>query len=554
MMSAVTEKRPATGSRGMVVTNHPLASAAGAEILAGGGNAVDAAVAALFTLTVVEPMMVGLFGGGFAHLRLPDGHHHVVEGQGRCPAAVGATTFTPVPNAPQASLDTVDRRNAVGRGSVAVPGNLMAWCGLLATHGRLTLAEVVDPAIRHARRGFFATRYLSECVAECASDLARDPEISAVFLPGGRPLEAGARVANPAYADTLEAIVRQGPDALYRGGLGAAVCDDMRAHGGFITESDLAGYRTSVMPALRFGYRGHEIVGPPPPCSGPLHIAQMLAILEGLPVGRLGFATADGIHLLAEVLKIAFADRRAATADPDFVPVPVDRLMSAGYAAERRAQLDMARARAWTARVGPDTDSHTTHVSVADADGRIVSATQTINSLFGARYMVPGTGIIPNNYLYVFDPRPGQANSLAPGKRVTSSMAPLIVLRDGRPRYALGLPGGLRIFPSAFQALVNLIDHRMPLQQAVEAARVWTQGGPLELEPAIDDAVAAALTGRGHDTVRVANVGGGLCAIEFHDDGTMTGASCWRADGTPVGLGGGEARAGVRFLPEAARP
>jgi gamma-glutamyltranspeptidase / glutathione hydrolase len=188
---------------------------------------------------------------------------------------------------------------------------------------------------------------------------------------------------------------------------------------------------------------------------------------------------------------------------------------------------------------------------VADRDGRIVCATQTINSLFGARYMLPATGMIPNNYLYLFDPRPGLANSLAPGKRVTSSMAPLIILKDGRPVFALGLPGGLRIFPSALQATINLIDHGMSLQEAVEAPRVWTQGYGLEIEPRTSDAVAQALRERGHEIVRVPNVAGGMCAIRFHDDGVLEGAACWRADGTPIGIGGGLARPGVRFMPEA---
>jgi len=203
--------------------------------------------------------------------------------------------------------------------------------------------------------------------------------------------------------------------------------------------------------------------------------------------------------------------------------------------------------------VAPDDGAHTTHLTVADRDAHVVCATQTINSLFGARYMVPGTGMIPNNYMYVFNPRPGLANSPAPGKRVTSSMAPLIILRDGKPCWALGLPGGLRIFPSAFQAVLNLIDHGMSLQEAVEAPRVWTQGFALELEPRIPDSVEQALQARGHDTVRVPNVAGGMCAIAFRPDGDLEGAACWRADGTPIGVSGGLARAGVRFMPEALR-
>jgi gamma-glutamyltranspeptidase/glutathione hydrolase len=548
-----TEKHPARGTRGMVVTNHPLASAAGAEMLAAGGNAVDAAIASLFALSVVEPMMVGILGGGFAHLRLPDGRHTVLEGQGRCPQAVGPTTFTPDDSTGPGSLDAVGRRNSVGREAVAVPGNLMAWCELLARHGRLSLADVVEPAIRHAERGFAATHYLADCVTDCAKDLAADPEIARIFMPGGTPIAAGARVVNAAYADTLRQVVREGPAALYSGSLGAALAEDMARHQAHLSRDDLARYRLQDLEVLRSTYRGFEIVGPPPPCSGPLHIGQMLNILEGFDVAAMGFGTAESVHLLAEVLKIAFADRAAATADPDFVPVPVARLLSREYAEQRRAGIDQRRAQAFTAGVQPGEGAHTTHLTVADRDGFIVSATQTINSLFGARYMVPGTGMIPNNYLYVFNPRPGLANSLAPGKRVTSSMAPLIILKDGQPRFALGLPGGLRIFPSAMQATVNLIDHGMSLQEAVEAPRVWTQGYSLELEPAFGDTVQAALQARGHDTLRVPNVAGGLCAIRFEADGSMEGAACWRADGTPIGVGGGPARRGVRFLPEARR-
>jgi gamma-glutamyltranspeptidase/glutathione hydrolase len=550
---AATEKRPARGSLGMVVTNHPLASAAGAEMLAAGGNAVDAAIASLFALTVVEPMMVGILGGGFAHLRLPDGTHTVLEGQGRCPQAVGDGTFTPDPAAPPGALDAVGRRNSVGRESVAVPGNLMAWCQLLERHGRLSLADVVEPAIRHAERGFAATPFLADCVTDCAADMLRDPAIARVFLPGGTPLAAGERVRNGAYADTLRTIVREGPGSLYHGAIGAAFVDDMRRHGGHLGLADLQGYRTNDLAPLRTRYRGFEIIGPPPPCSGPLHIGQMLRILEGFDLRASGAGSTDTLHRVAEAMRIAFADRAAATADPDFVPVPVERLLSAEYAALRRAQIDPARSRDWAPGVLPAEGAHTTHLTVADRDGLIVSATQTINSLFGARYMVPALGAIPNNYLYVFDPHPGRANSLAPGKRVTSSMAPLIVLREGRPRWALGLPGGLRIFPSAMQALLNLIDHGMGLQQAVEAPRIWTQGYALELEPQIPETVAAALAARGHAVLRVPNVGGGLNAIAFDDDGTMEGAACWRADGAPVGVGGGLARAGVRFLPEARR-
>ena len=547
-----TEKRSAHAAGGMVVTNHPLASAAGMQMLAAGGNAVDAAVAALFTLTVVEPMMVGILGGGFAHLRLPDGTHTVLEGQGQCPIGVGPDTFEPDPHAPPGALESIGRKHSLGRAAVATPGTLLAWCQMLERHGRMPLAEVMAPAMLHARQGFRIMPYLSECIADTAADLALDPEISSVFLPAGRALQAGERLVQSRYAESLALIAQQGAQAVYGGPLGQALVDDMARRGGHMTMQDLQGYRTRDREALRSTYRGFEIIGPPPPCAGVLHIGQMLRVLEGFDLRGIGFGTLQSTHLLAEVMKMAFADRLAVTADPDFVPVPVEQLLSQAYADQRRGQLDLGQARQWSAGdgLGQRESANTTHVTVADRDGFVVSATQTINSLFGARYMVPGTGMIPNNYLYVLDPRPDRANSLAPGKRVISSMAPLIVLREGRPVLALGLPGGLRIFPSALQAVVNLLDHGMSLQQAVEAPRIWTQGYGLELEPAFSQATAQALAARGHDILPVSNVGGGMNAIRFHDDGRLEGAACWRADGTPIGVSGGMAREGVRFLPE----
>jgi gamma-glutamyltranspeptidase / glutathione hydrolase len=549
----MTEKQPAIGTKGMVITNHPLASAAGAEMLAAGGNAIDAAIAAFFTLTVVEPMMVGILGGGMAHIRLADGTHTIIDNQGTAPAATGPSTYTPDPNASPGTMDTIGRKNAVGPTAVAVPGNLKGWCEALDRFGTFSRADVMEPAIRHASRGFRVTPYLYECVSDCAADMARDPEIARLYLPEGSPIHPGARLTTGDYAETLRDIARHGPEHLYTGPLGAHYANHMAASGGYITRNDLTRYKTITRQPIRGTYRGFEIIGPPPPSSGPLHIVQMLNILEGYDMGALGFGSVKTVHLLAEVLKIAFADRAAATADPAFVRVPVDRILSKVYAAQRRARIDLREAQAWTAEVAPETSPYTTHLTIADAAGNVVASTQTINSLFGARYVVPGTGMIPNNYMFVFDPRSDRASSIAPGKRVTSSMAPVIATKDGKPAFALGLPGGLRIFPSVMQALSNLIDHKMTVQQAVEAPRVWTQGHSLEIEGGIQDDVFNALRAMGHDTVRVPNVAGGMSAIRFHDDGTLEGAACWRADGTPIALGGGLARPGIRFRPEARR-
>jgi len=544
------EKRPANGGRGMVVTNHPLASAAGAEMLAAGGNAVDAAISALFTLTVVEPMMVGILGGGLAHIRLADGSHRIIDGLPRAPAAARPDCYRPISDTLPDYLDVEGRENTLGAKAVAAPGALLGWCEALERFGTMPLADVMEPAIRHASRGFRATPFLVECITDTAADLALDPEMAKLYVPGGTPLQAGDRLVQGDYAATLRAIAQEGPALMHGGALGRTTADYFARSGGFLGFDDLTDYRTIERAVVRGTYRGFEIVGPPPPSSGGVHVIQMLNILEGYDIAGLGFGSPTTLHLIAEALKIAFADRKAVTGDPDFVRAPVDRLIDKAYAAERRAQIDPHRAKSWGAGVAPVESANTTHITVADAAGNIVASTQTINSVFGARVIVPGTGMVANNHMHLFDPHPGHAASIAPKKRVTTSMSPVMALKGGKPAYALGLPGGLRIFGSAMQALLNLIDHGMALQEAVEAPRLWTQGHTVEVESGFPEPVRAGLRDCGHDCVVLPHVASGMNAIRFEADGSMTGAACWRADGTPVGVGGGLARAGVRFWPD----
>jgi len=407
---------------------------------------------------------------------------------------------------------------------------------------------VMQPAIRHATRGFAVTPYLSDCIESAAPDLVKDDLIARRLLPDGTPLKPGARLVQGDYAEALTLISRQGEAALHDGPLGDLLVECMEKTGGFVSREDLAGYEAVERPPIRGRYRGWDIIGPPPPAASGVHITQMLNILEGYDITCLGFGTVDTVHLLAEVLKIAFADRAEASGDPAFVKVPVERITSKAYADERRAGIDLAHARRWTGALSAMEGADTTHLTAADGRGNAVTTTQTINSLFGARFIVPGTGMVPNNYMSNFDPRPGHALSIMPGKRVTTSMSPMMAVRDGRLAYALGLPGGRKIFPAAMQALINLIDHGMTLQEAVEAPRVWTEGPVLEVEHGIPQAVRDGLAARGHKLQVMPTVAGGMNAIQFHDDGTMTGAACWRADGAAVALGGGLARAGVRFV------
>lgn len=543
-----TEKHSSRSRDGMVVSNHPLASAAGAEMLAAGGNAVDAAIATLFTLSVVEPMMVGIFGGGMAQIRMADGRHVILDGQSQAPLAASPDMFRPT----GLGYEVEGRANTHGATAVATPGTLRGWCDALARFGTMALPDVIEPAIRHARRGFVVTPYLAACAGEACPDLSRDPEARRLLTNDGAPLRAGQRLVMADYAQTLAQIAAEGPEALYTGELGARIIERLQAAGSVMTREDLAQVTSIEREPVRGGFRGHHIFGPPPPSAGGVHVIQMLNILSGFDLAEMGFGSAEAAHLTAEALRIAFADRTAATADPAFIDVPVARLISADYAADRRGRIALERTQAWLPGVAPGAtpaEAHTTHVTTADREGNIVSTTQTINALFGARIVIPGTGIIPNNYMALFDPVPGRANSIAPCKRVTTSMAPIIVTKEGRPRLALGVPGGLRIFGSVMQALLNLLEYRMTLQEAVEAPRLWTQGTELEVEEGFSTEVGDSLRCKGWEVLRLPHVGGGMCAIAFDDEG-MEGAACWRADGIAIGLGGGLARAGTRFWPD----
>jgi gamma-glutamyltranspeptidase/glutathione hydrolase len=270
----------------------------------------------------------------------------------------------------------------------------------------MSLADVMQPAIKHASRGFLATPYLHECIVDGAREMLKDNAISAIYLPNGTPLSAGNRVVQSEYAETLSYISRHGEAALYHGPLGDILVEYMKAHGGFITRDDLTSYRTVERSPIRADYRGWEILGPPPPAASGVHIAQMLNILEGYDIAAMGFGTAETIHHLAEVLKIAFADRAAASGDPDFINVPVERLTSKDYANERRRAIDSNRAQRWSAGVQQLEGVHTTHMTAADAMGNVVATTQTINNLFGAKFLIPGLGTVPNNYMNLSIPGP----------------------------------------------------------------------------------------------------------------------------------------------------
>ncbi len=539
------EKHPATGARGMVVTNNPLGSAAGVAMLAAGGNAIDAAIASLFALTVVEPMMVGIFGAGMSTIRLANGEHHFINNYTVAPAAATPDMFRTLSDQWPDYQKVAGDKNEIGVLATGVPGSLCGWVETLEAYGTLGLTDVMQPAIRYAQRGFKATRYLCEIINKFKHEIGQFPETAKTWTPGGMPLSPGDLVIQRDYGETLIAIARNGPQELYDGPLGQQAIEYIQNAGGIITMADLRGYKTTSADVIRGSYRGFDIIGPPPPTAGGVHVIEMLNMLESFDVAGLGFATTDGAHLLAEVIKTGFEDRRRYMGDPAFVDIPVEMLIDKAYAARRRMEISMTSARHTTTGHIADSDS-TTHLAAADSDGNIISATHTIHSAFGSKATVPGTGMLLNNTMNIFDPHPGTANSIAPGKRVTSSMSPIIVEKNGHPCFCVGLVGGTRIFPSALQAIVNIIDHNMTAQEAVEAPRLWTLGEDLELEPGFSASVQDGLAERGHRVTPVPIIGAGMGMIQFGSE-AMIGASCWRADGTPIGLGGGMARSGIRF-------
>jgi gamma-glutamyltranspeptidase/glutathione hydrolase len=441
-------------------------------------------------------------------------------------------------------MKTEGNESKVGYLAAGVPGALKGWAEVVENWGRLDLETVTRPAIRHAERGFRPSKYLRMSIINNQHALARFPDSARTFLPNGEPPAEGDLIVQSDLAQSLRTIASEGPDALYDGALGQVIVDDVQKNGGILTMEDLRAYRAVRRKPIMDTYRGHELTVPSPPCSGGIHILQILHILEGFDLATLGFGTADSIHLLAECFKIAFADRTAYMGDPAQMDVPVDWLTCVDYATQRRASIDMKKAAYPGPGVPPSPESaSTTHVTAADADGNIACITQTINEGFGSKAMARGTGLLLNNTMALFDPHPGHPNSVGPGKRMVSSNSPTIISKNGKPYMALGTPGGVRIFPSVAQAIVNVIDHGMTLQEAVEAPRVWTQGQKLEVESAVPDSVRRALSARGHDVREVRTVAGGMNGVMFHHDaGMIRGAACWRADGAPIALSGGPAR------------
>jgi gamma-glutamyltranspeptidase / glutathione hydrolase len=541
-------RTPVRARHAMVGSTELHASRVGLQVLRDGGNAIDAAVAMGFALAVTHPAAGNLGGGGFMVIRFADGRETTIDYRETAPAAAHRDMFLDETGA------AVPERSRVGPLAAGVPGSVAGLAYARERYGSRPLSALVAPAIALARDGIEVSWALADSLQGARAKLSRFPASAAVYLgAGGSPPAAGDRFVQPELARTLALIADRGADAFYRGPIATLIADEMRRTGGLITEADLAAYRPLERPPVTGTYRGLRIVSMGPPSSGGIALIQLLNILEGFPLAEMGHNSSATMHVMTEAMRRVYADRAEWLGDPAFVQVPTAGLLSKGYAEALRRGIDPARATP-SAAIGAgrphDFEStETTHYSVVDATGTAVSVTTTLNDSYGSGQVVTGGGFLLNNEMDDFSARPGApnlfgllggtANAVAPGKRMLSSMTPTIVVRDDGTWLVLGSPGGGRIITTVLQVLVNVLDHEMDVQEAVDAARFHHQWYPdevrLERRGFARD-VVEALEARGHAT-RVAGNSGDVHAIMIdRRAGLLLGASDPRLDGVTLGF------------------
>jgi gamma-glutamyltranspeptidase/glutathione hydrolase len=505
--AAAASKPALEAAHGMVVTAQHLASDVGVEILKQGGNAVDAAVAVGYAEAVTNPCCGNLGGGGFMVIHVAKtGANVFLNFRETAPLAATADMYLGPDGNP------VRGASISGYRAVAVPGTVLGLETALQRYGTLPRAKVMAPAISLARNGFILTRGDTDILDASARRFRSDPEAAQVFLhPDGSTYQPGERLVQPALARTLEAIARRGSDAFYKddgpASHAAVLAQAMRAHGGIITAEDLAHYTVTESEPVYCNYRGYQIASAPPPSSGGTTTCEILQILEGYDLKGMGFHSAAAVHVMIEAMRHGYVDRNSLLGDPVFVHNPVDQLLTPEYAALIRARIDPVQAGS-SALIRPGTPPHenpqTTHYSVADEHGNAVSVTYTLNGFFGAGVMAPGTGYMLNDEMDDFTMKPGVPNAIAPGKRPLSSMAPTLVLKNGRVAMVVGSPGSRRIITITLEVLSNLIDYGMEPQEAVNATRLHHEWLPdvVFAEPyALSADTAQALRAAGYTIV-----------------------------------------------------
>jgi gamma-glutamyltranspeptidase/glutathione hydrolase len=525
---------------GIAATSQPLATQIAVDILRAGGSAVDAAIAANAALGLMEPTGCGIGGDLFAIVWDADeGRLYGLNASGRSPRSLQLEYFE------TEGLDRIPERGPL---PVSVPGAVDGWYELHARFGRLPMRALLAPAIAYARDGFPVTEVIAWHWARNASILKDYPGFADVFMPAGKAPEKGEIFRNPRLADTYEKIASGGRDEFYQGDIARSIDIYMAEHGGFLSAADLAAHRSEWVAPVAVDYRGYTVWELPPNGQG-IAALQMLEILEGFDVAAMGFGSADYLHALVETKKLVFADRARYYADPAFSDVPVAWLVSADYAARRRAQIDMARAaQAVAAGDAPIEQGDTIYLTVADSDGNMVSLIQSNYSGMGSGMTPTGLGFILQNRGELFSLERDHANVYAPGKRPFHTIIPAFVTRDGKPWLSFGVMGGAMQPQGHVQVLVNLIDFGMNLQQAGDAPRVRhvgsaqptgeaaEGGGELWMESGFDPGVIAELRRRGHRVgIRGQAYGGYQAIARDREKGIWVGASESRKDGHAAG-------------------
>ena len=474
---------------GMVVTSQHLASQVGVDILKLGGNAIDAAVAVGYAQAVVNPCCGNIGGGGFMTVHLADGTDTFINFRETAPAAANANMYL------DAEGNVKKGASLYGYLAAGVPGTVLGMETARVKYGKLSREQVMAPAIKLAREGFILTRADTDILDTTIALFKQDPESAKIFLRAdGTPLQPGDRLVQSDLANTLTAIAKEGPDAFYKGKIPQAVEAAAKQGGGILTAADFANYKVTETPPITCSYRGYKFVSAPPPSSGGVTLCEILNVVEGYDLKSMGFNSAAAIHTMTEAMRHAYMDRNTYLGDPEFIKNPIDRLVSKSYAEEIRKKIVADKATP-SENVQPGMEPHekpeTTHYSIVDHDGNAVSTTYTVNGRFGAVVIAPGTGFFLNDEMDDFTVKVGEknlyglvqgtANSIAPGKRPLSSMSPTLVTKDNKIFMVLGSPGGSRIITITLQTALNVIDHGMAPQEAVDAPRIHHQWLPDEV-------------------------------------------------------------------------
>ncbi|ETK17441.1 gamma-glutamyltransferase [Pseudomonas sp. FH4] len=476
---------PVAGENGMVVTAQHLATHVGVDVLKAGGNAVDAAVAVGYALAVVYPAAGNLGGGGFMTVQLADGRKTFLDFREKAPLAATADMYL------DKDGNVVPGLSAKGHLAVGVPGTVSGMELALSKYGTLKRAQVIAPAIKLAENGFALDQGDIDMLHSATEEFKKDQDLRGIFLNKGEPLQVGQKLVQKDLARTLREISAKGTDGFYKGWVAKAIVDSSQAGKGIIAQADLDKYQTRELAPIECDYRGYHVVSAPPPSSGGLVICQIMNILEGYPMAELGYGSAQGTHYQIEAMRHAYVDRNSYLGDPDFVQNPVEHLLDKNYAAKLRAAIEPQKAgdsMAIKPGVAPHEGSNTTHYSIVDKWGNAVSVTYTLNDWFGAGVMASKTGVILNDEMDDFTVKvgvpnmyglvQGEANAIAPGKAPLSSMSPTIVTKDGKAVMVIGTPGGSRIITATLLTILNVIDYKMNIQEAVNAPRFHQQWMP----------------------------------------------------------------------------